>query len=155
MVNILAIFFAKYVYLVVIAIAVIYGLFQPRPVQKKMLILGVICLPLIFIVAKIASHFFYDPRPFVVHHIKSLIPHAPDNGFPSDHTLISAAFASVLFVFNKKWGVIAGVLAILVGISRIYAQIHSPIDILGSVIISIVVVWIVVICLKRFTRLLI
>ena len=155
MVDVIAIVFAKYLYIVIIVLAIIYGLLQPRPVQKKMLIVAIISLPLILIFAKIASHFFYDPRPFVSLHIKPLIPHAPDNGFPSDHTLISAAFASVLFVFNKKWGVIAGVLAILVGISRIYAQIHSPIDILGSVIISIVVVWIVVICLKRFTRLLI
>lgn len=154
MVNVLAIFFAKYVYLIVIGIALIYGFLQPRPVQKKMLILSIICLPLIFIVAKIASHFFYDPRPFVVHHIKPLIPHASDNGFPSDHTLISAAFASVLYVFTKKWGIIAGVLAVLVGVSRIYAQIHSPIDILGSIVISMVVVSVVVICLKRFTRLL-
>lgn len=155
MVNIVAIFFAKYVYLIVIGIALIYGLLQPRPVQKKMLILSIICLPLIFIVAKIASHFFYDPRPFVVHHIKPLIPHASDNGFPSDHTLISAAFASVLYVFTKKWGIIAGVLAILVGLSRIYAQIHSPIDILGSIVISVVVVWVVTICLHRYTRLLV
>ena len=155
MVSILVIFFAKYVYLVVIAIVVIYGLLQPRPVQKKMLLLTIICLPLIYIFAKIGSHFFYDTRPFVTHHIKPLIPHAPDNGFPSDHTLISAAFASVLFVFNKKWGIVAGVLAVLVGVSRVYAQIHSPIDILGSIVISIVVVGVVVIYLKRFTRLLI
>lgn len=155
MVNVLAILFAKYVYLVIIAIAVIYGFLQPRSTQKKMVIIAVICLPIIFIVAKIASHFFYDPRPFVVHHIKPLIPHASDNGFPSDHTLISAAFASILFVFSKKWGIIAGVLAVLVGASRVYAQIHSPIDILGSIVISIAVVWVVVICLKEYTRLLV
>lgn len=155
MLNVLAIVFAKYVYIVVIGIAVLYGLFQPRPTQKKMIILAVICLPVIYIVAKIGSHVFYDPRPFVAHHIKPLIPHAPDNGFPSDHELITAAFASVLFVFSKKWGIIAGVLAVLVGASRVYAQIHSPIDILGSIVISILVVWIVVICLKRFTRLLV
>lgn len=155
MLNVVAILFAKYMYLVVIAIAIVYGLLQPRPIQKKMIIVAVICLPLILLVAKIASHFFYDPRPFVTLHIKPLIPHAPNNGFPSDHTLISAAFASVLFIFSKKWGIIAGVLAVLIGASRVYAQIHSPIDILGSIVISILVVAIVVVVLKKFTRFLI
>lgn len=144
---------AKYLYLVVILITIIYAFLQQRSIQNKMIILTVIALPLIYIIAKIGSHFFYDPRPFVTMHIKPLIPHAPDNGFPSDHTLISAAFASVLFVFNKKWGVIAFILALLVGISRIYVHVHSPIDILGSIVISIVVTTLVVFGLRKFFRL--
>lgn len=151
--DMLMILLAKYLYLVVILITIIYAFLQQRSIQNKMIILTVIALPLIYIIAKIGSHFFYDPRPFVTMHIKPLIPHAPDNGFPSDHTLITAAFASVLFVFNKKWGVIAFVLALLVGISRIYVHVHSPIDILGSIVISIVVTTLVVFGLRKFFRL--
>lgn len=143
---------AKYLYLFVILLAVVYAFLQPRETQKKMIILAIIALPVIYIVAKIAGHFFYDPRPFVTLHIKPLISHAADNGFPSDHTLISAAFASILFVFNKKWGLAAFVLAILVGIARIYVHVHSPIDILGSIIISIVVTAGIVLVLRKFFR---
>lgn len=149
----LMIVFAKYLYLVVILVAVVYALRQARSVQKSIIILTVIALPLIYIVAKIAGHFFYDPRPFVQMHITPLIPHAPDNGFPSDHTLISAAFASILFVFNKKWGIIAFILAILVGISRVYVHVHSPIDVIGSLVISIVATTLIVFGLRRFFRL--
>jgi len=147
------IFFAKYLYIVVILVAVVYVLLQKRSTQKSMIILTVIALPFIYIVAKIAGHFYYDPRPFVQMHITPLIPHAPDNGFPSDHTLISAAFASILFVFNKKWGIVAFILAILVGISRVYTHVHSPIDIIGSLVISIVVTTLVVLGLRKFFRL--
>ena len=144
---------AKYLYLIVILIAVIYAFFQPRDMQKKMLLFTLIALPVIYIFAKICSHFFYDPRPFVSMHVKPLIPHAPDNGFPSDHTLISAAFASILFVFNKKWGIGAFILAIIVGFSRVYVHVHSPIDVIGSMIISIVVTALLVVGLRRFFRL--
>lgn len=149
----LMILFAKYLYLLIILGAVIYGLFQPREKQKSMLILTVIALPVIYMVAKIGSHLYYDPRPFVTMHIKPLIPHAPDNGFPSDHTLISAAFASILFVFNKKWGIIAFIFALLVGISRIYVHVHSPIDIAGSFVMSVVVTYLLVLAFRRFFRL--
>ena len=118
-----------------------------------MLLLAVIILPLTYVVAKIGSHLYFDPRPFVVMHVHPLIPHIADNGFPSDHELISAAFASILFVFNKKWGIVAFVLAILIGYSRVYTLVHHPLDIVGSFVISIVVMVAVVYGLRRFFRL--
>lgn len=151
--DMLMILLAKYLYIVIIVVFIVYALFQSRETQKKLFILTIIALPIIYIFAKIAGHFFFDPRPFVTMHIKPLIPHAADNGFPSDHTLISAAFASVLFVFSKKWGVGAFILALLVGISRIYVHVHSPIDILGSIVISIVATALIILGLRRFFRL--
>ena len=130
---------AKYLYLVVILLAIIFLLMQKRDIQIKMLLFAVISLPVTYLVAKIAGHFYFDPRPFVTLHIKPLIDHAATNGFPSDHTLISAAIAMILFPFSKKWGISAMVLSLLVGISRVYVRIHSPIDILGSFVIAAVV----------------
>lgn len=127
---------AKYLYLVVALLAIIFLLMQKKHVQLQMLILAVVSLPLTYLVAKIAGHFYFDPRPFVVMHVKPLIDHAATNGFPSDHTLISAAIAAVLYMYSKKWGIIAAVLALLVGVSRIYVRVHSPIDIIGAFVIA-------------------
>lgn len=148
----LMIFMAKYLYLAVIALTVIYAVLMPRKVQKKMLLFAVVSLPLTFILGKTASMLYYDPRPFVVHHFTPLIPHAMTNGFPSDHTLISFAFASLLFVFNKKLGLLAGIMGLLVGIARIYVGIHSPLDIVGAILIAIVGAAIVDRVLARFFR---
>ena len=150
--NAFMILVAKYFFIIPVLMPIVYGLFQPRPVQKRMLLLAVISLPLTYIVAKIGSHFYFDPRPFVVMHVHPLIPHIADNGFPSDHELISAAFASILFVFNKKWGIVAFILAILIGYSRVYTLVHHPLDIVGSFVISIVVMVAVVYGLRRFFR---
>ena len=97
----LIIFIAKYLVFVSAAIAVFYFLKQPRQKQKEILIFAVVLLPLSYIVAKIVSHFYFDPRPFVVGHFTPLLPHAADNGFPSDHTLFGAAVAFAVFHFPR------------------------------------------------------
>jgi len=141
--DMLMILLAKYLYLLIALLAVIYLLMQPRAKQKQIIIFSIIVLPLAYLVAKIAGHFYFDPRPFVVHHVKPLIPHAPTNGFPSDHALLSFAIASIIFVFNKKIGILLGILGLFVGISRIYVMVHSPMDIVASFVISVVVVGLV------------
>ncbi len=136
--NDLIIFSAKYLYFFEIGIAAIYFFLQPRGKQKSIILLSAIFLPLAYIVAQVIATFYFDPRPFVVGNFTPLIPHAPDNGFPSDHMLLTSAIASVLFVYDKKIGALTWLIAIVVGISRVYAGIHHLTDIVGSAIIVIV-----------------
>jgi undecaprenyl-diphosphatase len=140
--NSLILFGAKYLYFFQIVLAAIYLLFQKRSQQKSIIVLSAIFLSLVYIVAQIIAVFYFDPRPFVVDHFTPLIPHAPDNGFPSDHMLLTSAIASILFVYNKKLGILAWVVAIVVGVSRVYAGIHHLTDIVGSAVIVVVLMWI-------------
>ncbi|MDO8639544.1 MAG: phosphatase PAP2 family protein [bacterium] len=137
--NFLSIVIAKYLIFLVIKIPVFYFLIQKRNTQKRMLVFMVLNLALIFIAAKILSLLYYDPRPFVINHFTPLIPHAADNGFPSDHALLSFAVSFSIYIFNKKLGLLLMLFGILIGISRIYVGIHSPVDILGSFLISFLV----------------
>jgi undecaprenyl-diphosphatase len=121
---------------VVILIGIISIIVNKLP-KKKIVITSILSLPLSLVIAKIASHFIYNPRPFVVLNSLPLISHAADNGFPSDHTLICAAVASIVFLYNKKLGIFLFVLTAFVGLSRILALVHHPIDILGSILIAI------------------
>lgn len=134
----LIIFGAKYLYLVAIAIAVLYFLKQPREIKKKIVILGLVSLPIIYLAAKIARHFYYNQRPFVGN-FTPLIPHKDDNGFPSDHTLLLAVIASVIYPFNKKVSILLWVIAFVVGFSRVFAGVHHLVDIFGSIVIVIMV----------------
>lgn len=131
----LIIFIAKYLVFILAAIAVLYFFRQSRPRQKEMLIFAVILLPLSYIAAKIISLFYFDPRPFVLGNFTPLIPHMPDNGFPSDHTLLGTAIALAVFHFNKKLGMFLFFLAVLVGIARVLAGVHHAADIAGSILI--------------------
>lgn len=139
MISFIMIFGAKYLIFLVVLMVGIFFLIQLKPDQKKFLLYAVVTLPLIFIVAKLSSLLYYDPRPFVVGHFIPLIPHAPDNGFPSDHMLFAAALATLVFPFSKRLGIILFILAGLVGAARVVIGIHHVIDIVGSGVISVVV----------------
>ncbi|GAC1370324.1 MAG: hypothetical protein NVSMB39_3090 [Candidatus Saccharimonadales bacterium] len=93
--------------------------------------------------AKIGSHFISDPRPFVTDGLAPLIPHAADNGFPSDHTLITSMLAFAVFFKNRLWGSVMLLVALAVGVSRVAAHVHHPLDIAGSFVISAIAVAIV------------
>lgn len=145
----LFIFGAKYLYIAAIAVAIFYFLKQPKGIKKKIIILSIISLPIMYLVAKLAGLFYYDPRPFVIGNFTPLISHADDNGFPSDHTLFVAAIASVFYPFNKKGSLILFVIALAVGLSRVYVGVHHLVDILGSIVIVITVFILTYRLLKR------
>ena len=136
--DLIFIFGAKYLYLVVIIISFIWFLAQPRARQGEILIIICICLPLIFIISEIAGRLYYNPRPFALGHFQPLIPHKADNGFPSHHALLASAISTIVFLFSRRLGLVLWILALFVGFSRVYAGVHHMIDILGGILISII-----------------
>jgi undecaprenyl-diphosphatase len=149
MFNSFIIFGAQYLIWIIAVIAIIYIAKQKKVKQLKIILLGIIILPVSYIAAKILAHFYYDPRPFVENNFMPLIAHAADNGFPSDHALFGAAIASVVYFFNKKIGIILFILTLLVGLSRVLAGVHHLVDIIGSLVIAITVAALVYEILKR------
>ncbi|EKD46745.1 MAG: undecaprenyl pyrophosphate phosphatase [uncultured bacterium] len=132
----LIIFGARYLTAVMILIAGVYFLRQAREKKIEMVMFAIITLPAIFLISRIASLLYFNPRPFVVGNFVPLIEHANNNGFPSDHTLLSAAIAMVIFFYNKKLGSLLLFLALLVGVARILAGVHHALDIAGSFAIA-------------------
>lgn len=133
------IFIAEYFYILVALIAFVFFLKKSRATQKSIVISGVIIGGLSYIIARIAGHFYYDPRPFIVGHFIPLIAHAADNGFPSDHVLLTGAIAATIWFYHKKLSIFLWGLAILTGIARVYVGVHHVVDIAGSIIIVLVV----------------
>ena len=95
---------------------------------------------------RIGGHLYYDTRPFVREHVAPLFAHAPDNGFPSDHALLTSFLAYSFWRYSKPFALALFVNALLVSAARVAAHVHSPIDIVGSVIFALigalVVVWV-------------
>lgn len=61
-------------------------------------------------------------------------PH--DYSFPSGHTIASFEGAVALLLHDKKLGIPAMVIAVLVAFSRLYLYVHYPTDVLASVILG-------------------
>jgi undecaprenyl-diphosphatase len=148
----LIIFCASYLFIVVLLIAGVFFWKQQKSTKQHLLIFALVSFSITFVLAFIGGHLFYDTRPFITGHFTPLIPHSADNGFPSDHTLLTSAVAFLIYVFNKKLGIALFVLSIIVGMARVYAGIHSPIDIVGSIFISMIATGIAFTIMHKNTR---
>jgi undecaprenyl-diphosphatase len=139
---------AKYLIWVVVLLGVVFWFTSRDKVRLGMA--AIFSMALTYGFGKLASHFWYDTRPFVINHFTPIISHAADNGFPSDHMLLGAAIASVVFVYNRTWGIALWVLAFIVGAARVLAGIHHVVDLFGSIVCAIVAVAIVEFVVRRF-----
>ena len=81
------------------------------------------------------------PRPCWVRESIGLIAVPKDYSFPSGHTHVSVLLAVVLWHENRKWGIAAGCLAVLVAFSRMYLYVHYPTDILGGALLGAFAGW--------------
>lgn len=77
------------------------------------------------------------PRPcWIDESIKLLIEKPKDYSFPSGHTLASFEAAVMIYLNNKKAGIISIFIACLIAFSRMYLFVHFPTDILGGAILG-------------------
>lgn len=143
---------AEYFYIPVALVALYFLWTEGKIKRKSIIIFAIISLPLTLAIARVAGHFYYDPRPFMVGNFTPLVPHAADNGFPSDHALLVSAIAALVFVFNRKNGIIMGILALLVGYFRVASGVHHWIDIAGSFLISAFTAAIVYLILNKYDK---
>ena len=60
-----------------------------------------------------------------------------DYSFPSGHTIASFEAATALLIGNKKLGIPAMILAVLIAFSRLYLYVHYPTDVLASIVLGI------------------
>ena len=72
-------------------------------------------------------------RPYsVLPDILVLAARSTDPGLPSDHAVMVGAVTAGLFLVNRRLGVIAAVLALLMAFSRVYIAAHYPLDVLAG-----------------------
>ena len=137
----LVIFLAKY--LIFIVVLMVFGAwFQAKAKIRWQLGLSVfLAIIVAIILGRLAAKLYFHPRPFITNGTVPLIAHGNDNGFPSDHTLVAATLAAVVYFYHRRLGIILMVLALLVGVGRVWAHVHWPIDIAGGLIIGAFAGW--------------
>nr|WP_295286978.1 phosphatase PAP2 family protein [uncultured Blautia sp.] len=83
-------------------------------------------------------------RPYDVNTtIQLLVEKLRDYSFPSGHT--AASFASVTALYlagEKRLGIAALVIAVLIAVSRLYLYVHYPTDVLGGILFGCISGWI-------------
>ena len=130
------VFLAKYLifFIVLLAIYSIYAEKNCREIILAFMIAGFIALFL----SAVSSALCYNPRPFVAHNIQPLFAHGPDNGFPSEHTVLAMTLTAVVYFYRRNIAIAALMMTVLVGSARVWAHVHSWIDIIGGLVIGVI-----------------
>ena len=85
----------------------------------------------------------YQPsfeRPFEAMGVEPGALYLNNPGFPSDHLLfVTAITAAVWFETRmKRTTIVLAVLVILIGVGRVAALVHTPLDVIGGVVIALI-----------------
>lgn len=88
-------------------------------------------------IVKIIKIIVANPRPFVtLKDIHVLAPYESGYSFPSGHSSMTAAIATVVYFYNKRLGLLLYGFALVVGVSRVYVGVHYPVDVIAGLIIG-------------------
>jgi undecaprenyl-diphosphatase len=130
----IVVFLASYLIFAVVLLAILaaYRTKKRREFIVALVLAGIIAWDL----SAIAGSLFYNPRPFVSQNIEPLVAHGPDNGFPSQHTVLAMTLSAVIYFYWRRLAIMAFVLTLLVGAGRVWADVHSWIDIMGGLAIG-------------------
>lgn len=119
--------------LLVLAITAALWVWGP-PRRRGALLAVATVLPLALVLNGIIGWLHFHPRPFMLGLGHTLVPHAAEAGFPSDHMsfLWTLGLGLVVTAASRPagWSIVA--IGVLTAWARIYLGVHTPFDMLGS-----------------------
>ena len=85
---------------------------------------------------EVIRFFFHRPRPFVDNPAIVSLLNETSYSFPSGHAAFFFALSTVIFLYNRRWGVWFFIMSAAIGLARIMAGVHYPSDILGGAMLG-------------------
>jgi undecaprenyl-diphosphatase len=124
---------------VIIGIDWLRGSEQTRKVLLEATASGLAGLLINQIIGLVWQH----PRPFMIGLGHTLIPHAADSSFPSDHlTLLWAvAFSFLIHRRPRMAGLALALLGVPIAWARLYLGVHFPLDMVGAAMVAVLSAW--------------
>lgn len=84
--------------------------------------------------------------------VELLVEHLADKSFPSGHALACFEAATVLMINDKRLGIPALIIAVLVALSRLYLYVHYPTDVIAGAVLGILFGFIACIIVNRVVK---
>ena len=131
-------FFASYfLWIIFLGVFVLWA--YNGKIKKEQALHALFAGSIAWAVAWIIKSIFPMHRPFELNGESALVVIPLTNGgFPSGHTATAFAIAFTIWKHDKKMGMIYILSACLVGISRVLANVHYPVDIIAGAVLGIV-----------------
>ncbi|AYV70840.1 undecaprenyl-diphosphatase [Bacillus sp. PK3-056] len=134
--NIPMILIAEYmVYFLAIATLLLW--FSSKKKNRMMVLCAMVSFLFAEIGGKIAGLLHSNYQPFEeLLNVNKLIEKAVDNSFPSDHTILFFSICLSFYLFKRGIWLFWVILALIVGISRIWVGVHYPMDVFVGAFIA-------------------
>jgi undecaprenyl-diphosphatase len=108
-----------------------------KKVTKKEAYQIIIASFLSWAISEAIKYIFPTNRPFMLNGLPPLTLTVPtDPAFPSSHSALAFGLATGVFTHHKKMGVVLLSAALLVAVSRVAANVHTPNDVVGGALIG-------------------
>ena len=117
-----------------ISIGIIMLLFKKTRKHGIVLLFSIGICALVSLV--IMKPFFGRMRPYEIRGIEPKIAPPGGSSFPSGHTASSFGAAYAVYLYDKRWGVLAFAVAAIIAFSRMYFLVHYPTDIIMGVFVG-------------------
>ena len=136
--DILIIFVADWLMLFLVISPAVF-LFQPTAHNLMIEMMLIYCALVGFAFSRITKLLVHYTRPEThLQNVTTLVVSSNHLAFPSDHTAVAVAGALGYFYFvNPLTGLVLFVVALVIGISRIAAGVHYPLDVAASTLLGI------------------
>lgn len=136
------VFLADYLAYILVAVSLIgLVMWQKTAEEKIRAFVGAVVALIVSrgVIVELVRLIYPHPRPLValsgVHQLLT----ETSSSFPSGHATFFFALSAFIYCHNKTWGTIFFILSGLMGLARVVAGVHYPLDILGGTVLGILV----------------
>lgn len=133
------VFFASYLAYILPAVLLALVFFSGYPRRVKIDLLLTAAAASIIArtgVTEVIRYFYHRPRPFSVLETNQLLTDSAWS-FPSGHATFFFALSTVVYLYNRRWGMASFAASALITVSRVIAGVHYPSDIVAGAIIGV------------------
>lgn len=132
-------FFASFfIYFLFAGLIVLW--FIDGKIKKEQVVHALFAAFTAWLITALIKHFFPTLRPFMVNGKETDVLIKPlDGAFPSGHSAEAFALAVTVFMHDRKFGWWFLASALIIGVARVLANVHYPIDIVGGAFVGTIV----------------
>ena len=113
-------------------------------IKREQVLHALLAVALAWGIAQVVKGLFPTVRPFELSDLTplTLLPRS-DGAFPSGHSAAAFALATTIWFHDKKVGWAFVTTALIVGVARVWGNVHYPIDILGGAVLGAAVAFVI------------